>query len=207
MCGRLRWLSTTFWWIVLGRCLGWTLVSPEGPVMDAASAGHATGMGTGTGCVFAMYPHTSAWDFAIAPCMFILDVMCTVKQSLHWLRFLGFPVFPVQRGKGGESGRLSAALHNGLRIALWISGTRRKTAHVSSGFYHIARDAGVPVIMAGVDWRTKTITISRPLHVDRMSKDECLAAYIEFARTLDLEHAAKEPSCVSALQWRQEKEE
>ena len=43
-------------------------------------------------------------------------------------------------------------------------GTRGLVREWKSGFYHIAREAGVPLIIAVLDYRTRTVRIANVFH-------------------------------------------
>jgi 1-acyl-sn-glycerol-3-phosphate acyltransferase len=48
-------------------------------------------------------------------------------------------------------------------------GTRKKVERLRTGFYHIAKAAGVPIVMAGLDYGKKEVVISEPFYC---SEDE-----------------------------------
>ena len=54
------------------------------------------------------------------------------------------------------------------RDALWLGiapeGTRKVVPRWKTGFWHIARDAGVPILPVAFDYPTKTIVIGTPLN-------------------------------------------
>jgi 1-acyl-sn-glycerol-3-phosphate acyltransferase len=76
--------------------------------------------------------------------------------------------FPVQRGA-----RLNAVeqaverFRNAERLILVMSpeGTRKRTAHWKSGFYHIARGANVPVVLGFLDYPNRTAGIGPTVHL------------------------------------------
>ncbi len=47
-------------------------------------------------------------------------------------------------------------------LALSPEGTRKKVDKLRTGFYHIALKAGVPIVLAGLDFGRKQITFSKP---------------------------------------------
>jgi 1-acyl-sn-glycerol-3-phosphate acyltransferase len=81
-----------------------------------------------------------------------------------WLRWFG--AIPVA---GGRNNNLVAELVDQMKSAEQMilhispSGTRRRTEHWRSGFYHIALQAGVPVIPAYLDGATRTFGYADPL--------------------------------------------
>ncbi|HVS16449.1 MAG TPA: 1-acyl-sn-glycerol-3-phosphate acyltransferase [Thermoanaerobaculia bacterium] len=118
-------------------------------------------------------PHTSNWDF-----LYLVLFMWALEIELSFLAkhtlFRG-PLGPVIRWLGGipvvRTGphqlveRLAACFAERQRMVLLIppEGTRARAQHWKSGFLHIARAAGVPVVAAAVDWPTRTLRFSEPL--------------------------------------------
>jgi 1-acyl-sn-glycerol-3-phosphate acyltransferase len=51
-----------------------------------------------------------------------------------------------------------------LLIALSPEGTRKKVDRLRTGFYHIAKKAGVPIIMVGLDYSKKELSIAEPFY-------------------------------------------
>ncbi|MBL36844.1 MAG: glycerol acyltransferase [Xanthomonadales bacterium] len=114
-------------------------------------------------------PHTSNWDFPIG-----LLAAWALDLRAHWMGkntlFEGFlgPLFrawrgiPVNRGQPGKTiekmaARFAVADHFVLGLA--PEGTRRATDHWKSGFWHIARAAQVPVVMAYIDYGRKQVGV------------------------------------------------
>ena len=110
-------------------------------------------------------PHTSNWDiFFILPAMFALGVRPSffAKKELFWwplgLIFRVLGGIPVDRSAPGNMvGQSVQAIKESSQIMLGVppEGTRRKTPYWKSGFYHIAYNAGVPVIFAFTDFKRK----------------------------------------------------
>lgn len=46
-----------------------------------------------------------------------------------------------------------------LRLAIAAEGTRQQSKHWKTGFYHIAREAGVPILFGYADYSTKVVGI------------------------------------------------
>lgn len=51
-----------------------------------------------------------------------------------------------------------------LYIALSPEGTRKKVEKLRTGFYYIAKKAGVPIIMVALDYSKKELSIAEPLY-------------------------------------------
>jgi 1-acyl-sn-glycerol-3-phosphate acyltransferase len=51
-----------------------------------------------------------------------------------------------------------------LFIALSPEGTRKKVEKLRTGFYHIAKQAKVPIVMVGLDYSKKELSVSEPFY-------------------------------------------
>lgn len=119
--------------------------------------------------VLIVAPHTSNWDFPLG-----LLVAWAVDLKANWMgkhtlfkgvlgpfaRALGG--IPVYRGEAGDmiqqmAERFADTDHLVLGVA--PEGTRGHQAHWKSGFWHIARSAKVPIVMAYLDYATKEVGI------------------------------------------------
>lgn len=111
-------------------------------------------------------PHTSNWDFLVGlACGYGAGLLSRwpygffIKAGL----FVG-PLAPLLRALGGIPIDRSAphhAVHRAVEIlgvrtryllAITPEGTRRRTERWRTGFYHIARSAGVPVVPVAFDY-------------------------------------------------------
>ncbi len=142
------------------RRLGWTLLDlPERPRR----------------AVVVVYPHTSNWDFVIgvlARSALGLDARWIGKDALFrgpmgpLMRWLGG--IPVNRRQpAGFADRMAAefARHDELLLAITPEGTRSRTPGWKSGFYRIARAAGVPVVIAAIDYAGRRIGLLATLEL------------------------------------------
>jgi 1-acyl-sn-glycerol-3-phosphate acyltransferase len=113
-------------------------------------------------------PHTSNWDFPIT-----MSASWAANYKLRWLgkeSLLKPPLGWLLRPLGGifidrskAHGTVAAlaeafAAAERLIIAVPASGTRSARPRWKSGFYHIAREAQVPVLCAYVDYTRHEIT-------------------------------------------------
>lgn len=133
---------------------GW---KAEGPMPDVAKS------------VIIAAPHTSNWDvpiFVAASFALGVPVSFLVKHTAFWwplsilLRAVGG--VPVNRGaaQGVVKQAVAAfATEQTLHLALAPEGTRRKVPYWKKGFYRIAREANVPIVMAYVDFRRRRVGI------------------------------------------------
>ena len=136
------------------RMMGWRI---EGEIPDVPKL------------VIAVAPHTSNWDFVVgAGAMFALDLDLGFLAK-HTL-FRG-PAGPVMRWMGGIAvdrssahGVVGDAVAEFARtprrlLAIAPQGTRSHGARYRSGFLHIARGAGVPVLLATLDYGARCVRL------------------------------------------------
>ncbi len=136
------------------RLAGWNLVFRPAPMPKA---------------VVIFYPHTSNWDFVIgilARAALSFPVRWAGKDTLfRWpfgglLRKLGG--IPVNRRQTtGLVRRLCEEFEreDSLYLAIAPEGTRSRAEYWKSGFYHLARAAGVPLGLAFIDYNRREIGI------------------------------------------------
>jgi 1-acyl-sn-glycerol-3-phosphate acyltransferase len=142
--------------------------------------------------VVAVAPHTSNWDFLHgAAGMFALDLKLSfiAKHTLFvwpfsaFLRWMGG--IPVDRSAArGVVGEAIDAFRNSQSRVLVIApeGTRRKVERYKTGFLHIARGAGVPVLLVGLDYAARAIRIGPVLEVGEDIEAERRRVEAHFAR-------------------------
>lgn len=116
--------------------------------------------------VFIAAPHTSNWDFP-----YTLMVAFSLRLNIYWMGkaslFRG-PMGPVMRWLGGiavdrsRSNNLVAASAAAIReapgpvqLVVPPEGTRARTRHWKTGFYFIAQQAQVPIVLAYMDFHDK----------------------------------------------------
>jgi 1-acyl-sn-glycerol-3-phosphate acyltransferase len=120
-------------------------------------------------------PHTSNWDFLL-----FLGVIFSLRANV---RFMGkaelfrFPVgwffrycggVPVDRKKStGLVEQMVKACNEAEKFILVIApeGTRNQATEWKHGFYHIAKSAGIPIVMAIVDGKHKTVHLGQVFHL------------------------------------------
>ena len=134
------------------RLTGWTL---DGQ----APAGHPK-------YVLIAAPHTSNWDLP-----YTLMVAFALRMNIHWMgkrQIFRWPFGGLMRWLGGiavdrsQSTNLVAASAKALRdaegsvhLVIPPEGTRSQTRHWKTGFYWIAHEAGVPIVLAYMDYPRK----------------------------------------------------
>jgi 1-acyl-sn-glycerol-3-phosphate acyltransferase len=115
-------------------------------------------------------PHTSNWDLP-----YTLMSAFALKAHVHWMgkhSLFRFPFGALMQWLGGiavnreKSTDMVAASASALRQAtgslyLVVSpeGTRSKTRYWKTGFYYIAQQAGVPIVMAYIDYSNKVVGV------------------------------------------------
>ena len=110
-------------------------------------------------------PHTSNWDFPLMllfAAAFGLKVKWLAKDSLFWppmgwiMQWMGgIPVVRSRKLNQVESMRRTFADRKDLVLAVPTEGTRGRTDHWRSGFYHIARESNVPIVPSYLDYGKK----------------------------------------------------
>jgi 1-acyl-sn-glycerol-3-phosphate acyltransferase len=137
-------------WLVL-RVLGWRVEgAPPSPP-----------------CVLIIAPHTSSWDAVILTAVRLqlgVHVAFLAKRELFrgvWgrlVRRLGG--IAVERGEVNTAAKAAIDLlrtSGRVVLALFPEGTRRRRQHWATGFHVIARDAGVPVAMALLNYERRVV--------------------------------------------------
>jgi len=139
------------------RAFGWTV---RGDALPARQG------------VIVVYPHTSNWDFIVAVMAkwsLGLDVTFWGKAALfrvplfgRWLRWLGgIPV--VRDAPSGIVGQMAQRLRQAreqgefMWLALSPEGTRQRSSGWRSGFHQVAVQAGVPVVLAYLDYARREV--------------------------------------------------
>jgi len=111
-------------------------------------------------------PHTSNWDLP-----YTLMIAFALRLNVYWMgksSLFRFPFGSVMRWLGGiavnreQSTNLVAAAAAAIRdadgplqLVVPPEGTRSKTRYWKTGFYYIALEAGVPIVMAYMDYQRK----------------------------------------------------
>jgi 1-acyl-sn-glycerol-3-phosphate acyltransferase len=166
--------------IALGllKLFGWKIV---GDVPQLAQA------------VLIVAPHTSSWDFP-------LGVLARAAINLR-IRFIGkAPLFrppfgfifrwlggfPVARSVSQDTVAFVVQMFREnpeFLFALSPEGTRKYTPHIRSGFYQIALQAGVPIVMVGFDFGRKEVQL-RPPFMPTGDKKEDFEFILAYFRTV-----------------------
>ncbi|WP_372758733.1 lysophospholipid acyltransferase family protein [Litorivivens sp.] len=112
-------------------------------------------------------PHTSNWDFLV-----MLPVVLKYKLDVHWVgkhTLFPFPIawfvrwlggIPINRTAVGNTVEQAAdAFRRSEKLVLLIApeGTRGKVDRWKAGFYHIATRVELPIQLAFLDTKSKTV--------------------------------------------------
>ncbi len=134
------------------RLLGWRI---EGSLPPGAAKS-----------VLIAAPHTSNWDLP-----YTLMVAFQLQLHIYWMgkaSIFRWPFGPVMRWLGGipvrretsnnlvaASAAAITAADGPLQLVVPPEGTRGKTRHWKTGFYYIALQARVPIVLAYMDYERK----------------------------------------------------
>lgn len=140
------------------KLLGWRLELPPQPWPDKY--------------VLTVVPHTSNWDFPLG-----LLVRAAIEEDVRYIgkdslfkppfgaifRWLGG--IPVDRSK--RNNFVEAVSHEfgeraEMKICIAPEGTRKRVEKLKTGFYYIAKGAGVPIILCKFDFGNKLVGFSEP---------------------------------------------
>ena len=135
----------------LFNLLGWKIVNVDSDVPK---------------CVVVLAPHTSNWDFVIGKLAY-----SSLGRKAHFLikkEWFFFPFNIFFRSIGGISTNRSE--HTSMtdkmaqefqkrerfQLAITPEGTRKANSEWKKGFYYISLKAEVPILLVGLDYRTKS---------------------------------------------------
>jgi 1-acyl-sn-glycerol-3-phosphate acyltransferase len=125
--------------------------------------------------IIAVAPHTHWMDF-------VVGVAIRSVGSFEYVKFLGKaelfepPFGFIFRLLGGTPVDRSRSTHlveavvqemnesERLVLALSPEGTRKRVTRLRTGFYHIARQANVPILLGGLDYGRRRIVFSEPFY-------------------------------------------
>lgn len=117
--------------------------------------------------IICLAPHTSNWDFIIGQMYAKAEGMKSQflmkKEWFFWpfgILFKHLGGIPVWRSKHTSmTDRLAdlALQSDSFQLCVTPEGTRSRTSEWKKGFYFIAQKAGMPILLYGLDYATKTI--------------------------------------------------
>jgi 1-acyl-sn-glycerol-3-phosphate acyltransferase len=133
--------------------------------------------------VIAAGPHTSAWDFVVG----VAAKRLIPIENAHFLGkkelfrglfgwfFRSMGGIPVDRSSSkGLVQQVVEKMNESDRFRLGMSpeGTRKKVEKLKTGFYHIAKEAGVPILLVGIDFSKKQVEIGPVLHPSENKEED-----------------------------------
>jgi len=119
-------------------------------------------------------PHTSNWDFPI-----MLMVVLKLRLRLHWMgknNLFRFPFgglmrwlggIPIDRSRThGVVDQVTQQYRDNPQLVVLIppEGTRSRVREWRTGFYHIANNAGIPILMGYIDAERKEAGLADFFH-------------------------------------------
>lgn len=124
--------------------------------------------------IYVAVPHTSNWDFPVGILLkgtFNLDVQWVGKSSLFkapygWL-FRKLAGIPVDRSKKNNFVDAVVQVINEtdqISICVAPEGTRKKVEKIKSGFYWMAVNAKVPLVLTAFNWQDRVVNFSDPFY-------------------------------------------
>ena len=135
--------------------------------------------------------HTSNWDFVI-----FIALKFVLRLNARWFgkhSLFRWPFAGVLRAWGGIAIRRDRQLNtveqavqafrDNRQFILVLSpeGTRKKVERWKMGFYHIARGAGVPIVMGALDYQNRRLVIG-PTFYPTGDEQADLASMLAFFR-------------------------
>lgn len=124
-------------------------------------------------CVIAGAPHTSNWDFVffagatreekVQPNFMGKHTLFQGVMKNFMLDMGGIGVDRSQAGGTIEQMKQEFARRSELNLVIACEGTRKSDGKWKSGFYNIAKAAGVPIVLAYADNEKKTMGFSQPM--------------------------------------------
>ncbi|MCW9035992.1 MAG: 1-acyl-sn-glycerol-3-phosphate acyltransferase [Alphaproteobacteria bacterium] len=123
--------------------------------------------------VLIVAPHTSNWDFPVGVAFAFIYKMTPIWMGKDALfKFPHGPLFRYLSGVAIDRSQSRNVVASSIRafeerqalcLTITPEGTRSFTEGWKTGFYHIAEGAKVPVILACMDHKTKTVNFSDPI--------------------------------------------
>lgn len=125
--------------------------------------------------VIAVAPHTSYYDFCIG-----VLVRSILQEEINWIgkkSLFSWPFgwffkwmggAPIDRSKKNDTVTSIVKVFEArqvFRLALSPEGTRKMVDKWKTGFYYIAKNADVPIILVAFDYKRKEVKISDPFKV------------------------------------------
>lgn len=122
-------------------------------------------------CIIALAPHTSNWDFILGQLYMRSQGMkinfLMKKEWFFWplgpiFRHIGgIPVYRSKHTRMTENLAREAEKMPTFKLCITPEGTRSLNPDWKKGFYYIALDAKIPILLYGVDYQKKVIQCTK----------------------------------------------
>lgn len=166
-------------WIAITKLFGWKYDLPDEDVIRRMHH-----------CVLIEAPHTSIYDFLLgASCIWHIGLngRFFIKKEFFVFPIRGFlkrcGALPIDRGNRSNHIVENAvrALNENKNITVIITpeGTRKKVRRFKRGFYEIATQAGVPIALTYINYKTRHMGIG-PLVVPTGDFDSDMRRILDF---------------------------
>lgn len=147
--------------------------------------------------LFIVAPHTSQTDFILGKMYCVMNKLSTrflIKKEAFW-----FPLGLLLKALGGvpvdRTGRQPLAKqmvdqfkqHDSFILVITPEGTRKMVTKWKKGFHFIAKEAGVPIVLAFIDYKTKTLGIG-PAILKMSNYEEDIQTIKSFYRGMEGRH-------------------
>ncbi|NRB46607.1 MAG: 1-acyl-sn-glycerol-3-phosphate acyltransferase [Saprospiraceae bacterium] len=132
--------------------------------------------------IIAVVPHTSAWDFPIG-----VLTRSVMKQKIKYVAkasLFKFPLggimkllggVPVDRSKRNNFVDGVVDIFNERKqfaVCIAPEGTRKRVEKLKTGFYYMAKGAGIPILLCRFDYSIRRVQIAAPFYTtDDMEAD------------------------------------
>lgn len=155
-------------------------------------------------CVMIASPHTSNWDFIYMAASFDLlgiKIRFTVKKELRnkpiigWMlnRFGAIWIDRSPKTPGADRPSMVEVMtelfekNDKLTLVVTPEGTRGKRTEWKTGFYHVAKNAGVPIALGYLDYKKKRAGVGKIIWPSD-DKDPVLREIMEFYNNIAPKH-------------------
>lgn len=122
-------------------------------------------------CILCVAPHTSNWDLFMGKLFYgAYKHKASFMMKKEWFRFpLGYFFrsiggIPVDRQKNTslvDQMSEQFGIREQFNLAITPEGTRKPTDKWKKGFYYIAMGANVPIVLIGINYEEKSITVGK----------------------------------------------
>ena len=150
-------------------------------------------------CIIIAYPHTCYYDGILTTLLTkIRTGHLALKADFIFFRFCcwltnAIPIYK-NRGSQSQSDQITEFLrHNNGHLYVSPEGSRPRASKIRSGFYHIARKSGRPIVCGNFDYRTKEYSFSEPFEVRELTFEDTVARIGTYYRDAGLLESGKHP--------------